>query len=293
EILKIKVIDRSSIILDIFANHAKTAQSRTQVELAQYKYLLPRLKGFWKHLERQGGGIGTRGPGETELETDRRIVKEKISFLTQKLQKIEQQAKTQRKLRKQLPNIALVGYTNAGKSAIMNILSKEKLLSENKLFVTLDTTTRRIYLDGINFLVSDTVGFIRKLPHHLIESFKSTLEEVRKADILIHVMDIAHPNCEEQYIVVQKTLQDLGIDNVPTINVLNKRDLFIKNQIDPLLSETVIEDIMNELQQKWEYQTQQSCIILSASTQDYINELKVTLHEYLRKWQSTQLNSFT
>lgn len=285
EIIKIRVVDRSSLILDIFANHAKTAQARTQVELAQYKYLLPRLKGFWKHLERQGGGIGTRGPGETELETDRRIVKEKISFLTQKLKKIEQQSKTQRKLRRQLPNVALVGYTNAGKSALMNVLSKEKLLSENKLFATLDTTTRRIYLEGINFLLSDTVGFIRKLPHHLIESFKSTLEEVREADLLLHVMDIAHPTCEEQYMVVQKTLQDLGIVNVQIINILNKKDLFITNHIDPLTSQEVIDEIMIELKQKWEHQTGQPCIILSATTQDNINELKLILHQYLSNLQ--------
>src|SRR5687768_12218962 len=206
----IKVIDRSDLILDIFAARAKTAQAKAQVELAQYQYILPRLRGMWKHLERLGGGIGTRGPGETEIETDRRIVRDKISLLRKRLKEIDKQAFTQRKERGEFIRVALVGYTNVGKSTLMNLLSKSEVLAENKLFATLDTTTRKIVYGNTPFLLSDTVGFIRKLPHHLVESFKSTLDEVREADILLHVVDISHPNYEEQMGVVNKTLQELN-----------------------------------------------------------------------------------
>lgn len=203
--LKVKTIDRSDLILDIFASRARTAQAKVQVELAQYQYLLPRLKGMWKHLERQGGGIGTRGPGETEIETDRRIVKDKIALLRKRLAEIDKQAFTQRKERGELIRVALVGYTNVGKSTLMTLLSKSEVFAENKLFATLDTTTRKIVFENTPFLLSDTVGFIRKLPHHLVESFKSTLDEVREADILLHVVDTSHPQYEEQIGVVNKT----------------------------------------------------------------------------------------
>src|SRR5438132_7575021 len=206
----VKTIDRSDLILDIFARRARTAQAKVQVELAQYQYLLPRLKGMWKHLERQGGGIGTRGPGETEIETDRRIVKDKISLLRKRLIEIDKQSFTQRKDRGEFIRVSLVGYTNVGKSTIMNLLSKSEVFAENKLFATLDTTTRKVVFENTPFLLSDTVGFIRKLPHHLVESFKSTLDEVREADILLHVVDISHSAYEEQMGIVNKTLQELN-----------------------------------------------------------------------------------
>src|SRR5919107_2493592 len=225
----VKTIDRSDLILDIFARRAKTAQARAQVELAQYQYLLPRLRGMWKHLERLGGGIGTRGPGETEIETDRRIVKDKISLLRKRLSEIDKQAFTQRKERGELIRVSLVGYTNVGKSTIMNLLSKSEVLAENKLFATLDTTTRKLVYEATPFLLSDTVGFIRKLPHHLVESFKSTLDEVREADILLHVVDISHPNYEEQIGVVNKTLQELNCFEKPTLMIFNKMDLYEKH----------------------------------------------------------------
>lgn len=204
--LGVKTIDRSDLILDIFATRAKTAQAKTQVELAQYQYLLPRLKGMWKHLERQGGGVGTRGPGETEIETDRRLVKDKISLLRKRLSEIDKQAFTQRKDRGEFIRVALVGYTNVGKSTLMTLLSKSEVFAENKLFATLDTTTRKLVFEQTPFLLSDTVGFIRKLPHHLVESFKSTLDEVREADILLHIVDISHPQYEDQYRIVNETL---------------------------------------------------------------------------------------
>ena len=222
--VKVVTIDRSDLILDIFAARAQTAQARTQVELAQYQYILPRLKGMWKHLERQGGGVGTRGPGETEIETDRRIVKDKITLLKKRLGEYDKQAFTQRKERGEFIRVALVGYTNVGKSTIMNALSKSDVFAENKLFATLDTTTRKVVFEQTPFLLSDTVGFIRKLPHHLIESFKSTLDEVREADVLLHVVDISHPQYEEQLAVVNKTLAELGCTEKPTITIFNKMD---------------------------------------------------------------------
>src|SRR5687767_803708 len=218
---EIKTIDRSDLILDIFARRAKTAQAKAQVELAQYQYILPRLRGMWKHLERLGGGIGTRGPGETEIETDRRIVRDKISLLRKKLTEIDRQASTQRKNRGELIRVALVGYTNVGKSTLMNLLSKSDVFAENKLFATLDTTVRKVVLDQTAFLLSDTVGFIRKLPHHLIESFKSTLDEVHEADLLLHVVDISHPQYEDHIHAVNQTLLEIKIEQKPTVMVLN------------------------------------------------------------------------
>src|SRR6187399_418532 len=229
----VKTIDRSDLILDIFASRAKTAQAKAQVELAQYQYILPRLRGMWKHLERLGGGIGTRGPGESEIETDRRIVRDKISLLRKRLKEIDKQAFTQRKDRSEFIRVALVGYTNVGKSTIMNLLSKSDVFAENKLFATLDTTTRKVVFENTPFLLSDTVGFIRKLPHHLIESFKSTLDEVREADLLLHVVDISHHNFEEQYATVKNTLQEIGAGGKPTIVVLNKIDAYRPAGHDP------------------------------------------------------------
>src|SRR5690606_6435704 len=227
--LNVKTIDRSDLILDIFANRAKTAQAKAQVELAQYQYILPRLRGMWKHLERLGGGIGTRGPGETEIETDRRIVRDKISLLRKKLSEIDKQSFTQRKERGEFIRVALVGYTNVGKSTLMNLLTKSDVFAENKLFATLDTTTRKVVFENTPFLLSDTVGFIRKLPHHLVESFKSTLDEVREADVLLHVVDISHSKFEDQLGVVNKTLQEIGAAEKPTITIFNKMDMYEKN----------------------------------------------------------------
>src|SRR6187431_1088493 len=222
----VKTIDRSDLILDIFARRAKTAQAKAQVELAQYQYILPRLRGMWKHLERLGGGIGTRGPGESEIETDRRIVRDKISLLRKRLAEIDKQAFTQRQERGEFIRVSLVGYTNVGKSTLMTLLSKSDVFAENKLFATLDTTVRKIVYDNIPFLLSDTVGFIRKLPHDLVESFKSTLDEVREADILVHVVDISHPHFEDQMAVVNQTLADLGAAGKPVLTVFNKIDAY-------------------------------------------------------------------
>ncbi len=241
--LNVKTIDRSDLILDIFARRARTAQAKVQVELAQYQYLLPRLKGMWKHLERQGGGIGTRGPGETEIETDRRIVKDKISLLRKRLGEIDKQSFTQRKERGEFIRVALVGYTNVGKSTLMTVLSKSEVFAENKLFATLDTTTRKVVFENTPFLLSDTVGFIRKLPHHLVESFKSTLDEVREADILLHVVDVSHPQYEEQIGVVNKTLQELKAFEKPMLTIFNKMDLYVQKNFDEWLEDSVKEEI--------------------------------------------------
>jgi GTP-binding protein HflX len=272
--LKVKVIDRSDLILDIFARRARTAQAKVQVELAQYQYLLPRLKGMWKHLERQGGGIGSRGPGETEIETDRRIIKEKITLLRKRLSEIDKQSFTQRKDRGEFIRVALVGYTNVGKSTLMNLLSKSEVFAENKLFATLDTTTRKIVFENTPFLLSDTVGFIRKLPHHLVESFKSTLDEVRESDILLHVVDIAHPQYEEQIQVVNKTLQDLKAYDKPCITVFNKMDLYEKIHFDEWLEEPVKRQIISELQQRWENETRGNCVFVSAVSRKNIDQLR-------------------
>ena len=282
KILDVKTIDRSDLILDIFANRAKTAQAKTQVELAQYQYLMPRLRGMWKHLERLGGGIGTRGPGESEIETDRRIARDKISLLRKRLKEIDKQAFIQRKDRGEFIRVALVGYTNVGKSTIMTLLSKSEVFAENKLFATLDTTTRKVVFENIPFLLSDTVGFIRKLPHHLVESFKSTLDEVREADILLHVVDTSHPRYEEQIGVVNSTLQELKVIDKPVITVFNKMDLYEKNTFDPWLEEEVRGEIVNELKERWENELQGNCVFISATERRNLEELRTTILNKVR-----------
>ncbi|HEY4061925.1 MAG TPA: GTPase HflX [Puia sp.] len=281
--LDCKVIDRSDLILDIFASRAKTAAAKLQVELAQYQYILPRLRGMWKHLERLGGGIGTRGPGETEIETDRRIVKDKISLLRKRLGEIDKQAFTQRKDRGEFIRVALVGYTNVGKSTLMNLLSKSDVFAENKLFATLDTTTRKVVFDATPFLLSDTVGFIRKLPHHLVESFKSTLDEVREADILLHVVDVSHPGYEEQLGVVNKTLQELKAFEKPIMVIFNKIDQYEANTFDPWLEEGVKEELLSELRERWERETNSSCVFVSATERRNIDGLRTTILEKVRE----------
>ncbi len=281
--LKVKVIDRSDLILDIFASRAKTAQAKTQVELAQYQYILPRLKGMWKHLERQGGGVGTRGPGETEIETDRRIVKDKISLLRKRLAEIDKQAYTQRKDRGEFIRVALVGYTNVGKSTLMNVLSKSEVFAENKLFATLDTTTRKVVFEQTPFLLSDTVGFIRKLPHHLVESFKSTLDEVREADVLLHVVDISHPQYEDQLHVVNKTLAELGAADKPTITIFNKMDKYEEQAFDKWLEPEVKEEILNDLKQRWQNETRGHCVFVSATGRSNIDGLRQSVLNEVRE----------
>jgi len=281
--LGILTIDRSDLILDIFARRARTAQAKVQVELAQYQYLLPRLKGMWSHLERQGGGIGSRGPGETEIETDRRIVKDKISLLRKRLIEIDKQAFTQRKDRGEFIRVALVGYTNVGKSTLMNLLSKSEVFAENKLFATLDTTTRKVVFEATPFLLSDTVGFIRKLPHHLVESFKSTLDEVREADILLHVVDISHPQHDEQIGVVNKTLQELKAFEKPILTIFNKMDLYEANTFDDWLEGDVREQILEDLKQKWQNVTQGNCVFVSATERKNIDALRQTILNKVRE----------
>jgi len=283
--VKCRVLDRTNLILDIFATRAKTAHAKTQVELAQYKYLLPRLTGLWTHLERQKGGIGLRGPGETEIETDRRIIRDKISRLEKHLKKIDKQMATQRKNRGKLVRVALVGYTNAGKSTLMNLLSKSELFAENKLFATLDTTVRKIIIGNLPFLLSDTVGFIRKLPHHLVESFKSTLDEVREADILIHLVDISHPNFEEQIVVVNQTLNDLKIYGKPSIVVFNKIDAysFIQKDEDDLTPSTKKNLTLDELKRTWMARKNASSVFISALKETNIPELKEVLYKKVKE----------
>lgn len=278
----IRTIDRSDLILDIFARRAKTAQARAQVELAQYQYLLPRLRGMWKHLERQGGGIGTRGPGETEIETDRRIVRDKISLLKKKLTDYDKQAFTQRKERGEFIRVALVGYTNVGKSTIMNVLSKSEVFAENKLFATLDTTTRKVVFENTPFLLSDTVGFIRKLPHHLVESFKSTLDEVREADVLLHVVDVGHPQYEDQYAVVNKTLQELEAHDKPVITIFNKIDLYESHAFDEWLDQEVKDQLMKDLEARWQRDTHYNAIFISALEKRNIENLRKVILDKVR-----------
>ncbi len=275
-----KVIDRSDLILDIFARRAQTAQAKAQVELAQYQYILPRLRGMWTHLERLGGGIGTRGPGETEIETDRRIVRDKITLLKKRLATIDKQAQTQRKDRGEFIRVALVGYTNVGKSTIMNLLSKRDVFAENKLFATLDTTTSKVVFETTPFLLSDTVGFIRKLPHHLVESFKSTLDEVREADILLHVVDISHPAYEDQLGVVNKTLQELGSFEKPTLTIFNKMDLYEKQTFDEWLEPSTKEEILQDLRDRWNNETNGNAVFVSAIEKKNIDVLR---HSILTK----------
>lgn len=280
---EVKVIDRSDLILDIFARRAKTAQAKAQVELAQYQYILPRLRGMWKHLERLGGGIGTRGPGESEIETDRRIVRDKISLLRKRLAEIDKQAFTQRKDRGEFIRVALVGYTNVGKSTIMNLLSKRDVFAENKLFATLDTTTSKVVFDTTPFLLSDTVGFIRKLPHHLVESFKSTLDEVREADILLHVVDISHPAYEDQLGVVNKTLQELNAFEKPTVTIFNKMDLYEQKTFDEWLEESTKEQLLEDLRERWNNETNGNAVFISAIEKKNIDLLRKTILEKVRE----------
>ena len=283
--LKCKILDRTNLILDIFAKRARTSHARTQVELAQYQYLLPRLTRLWTHLERQQGGIGMRGPGETEIETDRRIVRDKISLLKERLISIDKQKITQRKNRESLIRVALVGYTNVGKSTIMNLLSKSDVFAENKLFATLDTTVRKVVIDNIPFLLTDTVGFIRKLPHGLVESFKSTLDEVREADILIHVVDISHPDFEEQINVVNQTLAEIKVIDKPTILIFNKIDAFtfIKKEEDDLTPSTKENINLEELQKSWMAKINTPCLFISATEKENYPEFKELIYKEVKE----------
>ena len=279
EYLKVKIIDRSTLILDIFADRAQTAQAKKQVELAQYQYMLPRLRGLWTHLERQRGGIGMRGPGEKEIETDRRIIRDKIALLKTHLAKIDKQNETRRKQRGQLIRVALVGYTNVGKSTLMNTLAKSEVFAEDKLFATLDTTVRKVVLGTMPLLLSDTVGFIRKLPHHLVESFKSTLDEVRESDLLLHVVDIAHPQYEDQIKTVAKTLDELGASEKPTILIFNKIDSYRKKHFDDFLDDGTKAEILSDLQTNLKNEFGHENIFLSALKKENIQEFRAMLTE--------------
>jgi GTP-binding protein HflX len=282
--LKIRILDRTNLILDIFARRAKTAHAKTQVELAQYQYLLPRLTRMWTHLERQRGGIGLRGPGETEIETDRRIIRDKIARLKTQLGKIDRQMITQRKNRGKLVRVSLVGYTNVGKSTLMNILSKSELFAENKLFATVDTTVRKVIIGNLPFLISDTVGFIRKLPHDLVESFKSTLDEVREADIILHVVDISHPGFEDQILVVNQTLHEINVVNKPVIIIFNKIDAYtyVRKENDDLTPKDVENFTLEELKNTWIARHNDPCIFISALQKTNIEELKELLYKRVR-----------
>jgi GTP-binding protein HflX len=275
--LGVKILDRSNLILDIFAGRARTAQAKTQVELAQLQYLLPRLTRLWTHLERQKGGIGMRGPGESQIETDRRLILNKISLLKDKLKEIDKQNEIQRKNRHQLVRVALVGYTNVGKSTIMNMISKSEVFAENKLFATLDTTVRKVVIENLPFLLSDTVGFIRKLPHHLVECFKSTLDEVREADILIHVVDISHPNFEDQIRTVNETLKDLGAIDKPVITVFNKIDAYkpiAHHPEDPAEPLTI-----DDFKHSWMASNNSPAVFISALNKENIEEFKKLVYD--------------
>ncbi|MFA7043527.1 MAG: GTPase HflX [Bacteroidales bacterium] len=282
--LKVKILDRTNLILDIFAKRAQTAHAKTQVELAQYKYMLPRLTGLWTHLERQRGGIGMRGPGEAQIETDRRIILDRIAKLKDELIHIDKQKATQRKNRGKMVRVALVGYTNVGKSTLMNVLSKSDVFAENKLFATLDTTVRKVIIDNLPFLLTDTVGFIRKLPHDLVESFKSTLDEVREADLLLHVVDISHSGFEEQIEVVNKTLAELEAQDKPTILVFNKIDAFtcIEKEADDLTPKTRENTTLEELQQTWMSKMSKDCIFISAKDLSNMEALKEMVYERVK-----------
>ena len=279
-----RILDRTNLILDIFAGRAQTAHAKTQVELAQYQYLLPRLTRMWTHLERQRGGIGLRGPGETEIETDRRIIRDKIARLKEQLVKIDKQMMIQRKNRGKMVRVALVGYTNAGKSTLMNLLSKSKVFAEDKLFATLDTTVRKVVVENLPFLLSDTVGFIRKLPTHLVESFKSTLDEVREADILLHVVDVSHPNYEEQIEVVEETLQELGIGDTPMMLVFNKTDAHthIEKDDDDLTPSTRENVSLKDLKRDWSGK-HNDALFISALRKSNIDELKDQLYQKVKE----------
>ncbi|MFC4212121.1 GTPase HflX [Pedobacter lithocola] len=278
----VKILDRSNLILDIFANRAQTAQAKTQVELAQLQYLLPRLTGMWTHLERQKGGIGMRGPGETQIESDRRIILTKISLLKERLRLIDKQNETQRKNRGQLIRVALVGYTNVGKSTIMNMLSKSEVFAENKLFATLDTTVRKVVIENLPFLLSDTVGFIRKLPHHLVECFKSTLDEVREADILIHVVDVSHPNFEDQIHIVNETLKDIGAADKDTILVFNKIDAYVAPEEDDLVAFENGKMNLADFKKSWMSHGKSPVLFISATEKENIEEFKKLLYDKIK-----------
>lgn len=288
--LKVKILDRTNLILDIFAKRAKTAHAKTQVELAQYKYMLPRLTGLWTHLERQRGGIGMRGPGEEQIETDRRIILEKISRLKAELEKIDRQKSTQRKNRGKMVRVALVGYTNVGKSTLMNILSKSDVFAENKLFATLDTTVRKVIIENLPFLLTDTVGFIRKLPHDLVESFKSTLDEVREADLLLHVVDISHSGFEEQIEVVNKTLAEIGSQEKPMILVFNKIDAYhhVEKDADDLTPRTKENITLEELEQSWMSRLSKDCVFISAKDMTNMELLRQIVYERVREIHVTR-----
>ena len=283
--LGIKVLDRNNLILDIFARRARTSHARTQVELAQYEYLLPRLTRMWTHLERQQGGIGLRGPGEREIETDRRIVRDRIALLKEKLKEIDKIKTTQRKDRKDMVRVALVGYTNVGKSTIMNLVSKSDVFAENKLFATLETTVRKVVIENLPFLLTDTVGFIRKLPHSLVESFKSTLDEVREADLLVHIVDISHPEFEEQIAVVNQTLAEIGAANKPTILLFNKIDAFTFVQKDPFdLTPAGKENLsLDDLKKTWMGKNHYPTLFMSAAKKINLEEFKSVLYEEVKK----------
>ena len=283
--LKCRVLDRTTLSLDIFAHRAKTAYAKTQVELAQYQYLLPRLTGMWTHLERQRGGINMRGPGETEIETDRRIVRDKISHLKEQLRKIDRQMSSQRSNRGAMVRVALVGYTNVGKSTLMNLISKSEVCAENKLFATLDTTVRKVVIENLPFLLCDTVGFIRKLPHQLVESFKSTLDEVREADLLLHIVDISHPNFEEQMNVVKQTLAEIGAGDKPVYTVFNKIDnySYIPKEEDDLTPATAENISLEELQSMWLAKDDQPKIFISAKQKVNIDKFRKDLYGMVRE----------
>ena len=283
--LECKILDRTNLILDIFAKRAQTSYAKTQVELAQYQYLLPRLTRLWTHLERQQGGIGSRGPGESEIETDRRIIRDKISRLKEQLKKIDQQMVIQRKNRGNIVRVALVGYTNVGKSTLMNLLSKSEVFAEDKLFATLDTTVRKVVINSLPFLLADTVGFIRKLPHHLVESFKSTLDEVREADILAHVVDISHPRFAEQIDIVNQTLLDLKAQDKPTITIFNKIDKYqyVQKDEDDLTPRTDENITLEELEQTWMARNNRLNVFISAKQQHNVEQLKSILYQEVKK----------
>ena len=292
--LGVKILDRTSLILDIFAMRAQTANAKTQVELAQYRYMLPRLQRLWTHLERQGGGsgsgggkgsVGLRGPGETQLEMDRRIILQRVSLLKQRLQEIDKQKATQRKNRGRLIRVALVGYTNVGKSTLMNLLAKSEVFAENKLFATLDTTVRKVVIDNLPFLLADTVGFIRKLPTDLVDSFKSTLDEVREADLLLHVVDISHPDFEEQIQVVENTLKDLGCAEKPSMIIFNKIDSYtwVEKEEDDLTPATRENVTLEELKRTWMGKLSDSCLFISAKQRENIDELRDILYKKVRE----------
>jgi GTPase len=279
--LECKIVDRTSLILDIFAKRARTATARTQVELAQYQYLLPRLSRMWTHLEKQRGGIGMRGPGEKEIETDRRIIRDKISLLKEKLKDIDKQKVTQRSGREKLVRVALIGYTNVGKSTLMNLLSKSDVFAENKLFATLDTTVRKVVIENLPFLLTDTVGFIRKLPHSLVESFKSTLDEVREADLLLHIVDISHPGFEDQIEVVNQTLAEIKVSDKPVIMVFNKVDAysFIEKEDDDLSDATKENLTLEELKRTWIAKMNSPSLFISATQRLHLEEFRIALYK--------------